>query len=70
MEFASETLVEAGKKDLTIAEIPINYYPRVGEPELDSFRDGWRHVRFIAATTPEKYTSVRVCYSPRPANCS
>jgi hypothetical protein len=33
-------------------EVPISYYPRVGEAKLRTFRDGWRHLRFLLLTTP------------------
>ncbi|MFB6111867.1 MAG: glycosyltransferase family 2 protein [Halobacteriaceae archaeon] len=52
MEFASEMIMEAGARDLTIAEVPIVYHERVGEATLDSFRDGWRHVRFMLLNAP------------------
>jgi hypothetical protein len=52
MEFASEMIMEAGASDLKIAEVPIVYHERVGEANLDSFRDGWRHVRFMLLNAP------------------
>jgi hypothetical protein len=52
MEFASEMIMEAGAKDLRVEEVPITYHPRTGEAELDSFRDGWRHVRFMLLNAP------------------
>jgi len=52
MEFASEMLVKAFKNNLKIKEIPIHYYPRVGESKLRSFRDGWRHLRFMLLYSP------------------
>jgi len=52
MEFASEMIMEAGASDLTIAEEPITYHERTGEATLDSFRDGWRHVRFMLENAP------------------
>jgi glycosyltransferase involved in cell wall biosynthesis len=47
MEFASEMLIKAIKTSLRIREIPINYNRRVGESKMRSFRDGWRHLRFM-----------------------
>jgi hypothetical protein len=35
-----------------VAEIPITYYPRGGESKLRSFRDGWRHLRFMLLLSP------------------
>lgn len=52
MEFASEMIMEAGASDLTIAEEPITYHEREGEATLDSFQDGWRHVRFMLENAP------------------
>ena len=52
MEFASEMIMEAGARNLTIKEIPITYHPRQGEATLDSFEDGWRHVKFMLTNAP------------------
>lgn len=52
MEFASEMVIKAIKTDLKIKEIPITYYPRKGESKLNSFRDGWRHLRFMLLLSP------------------
>jgi glycosyltransferase involved in cell wall biosynthesis len=52
MEFASEMVIRAGKERLAIEEIPIHYHPREGESKLSSFRDGWRHLRFLLVHSP------------------
>jgi glycosyltransferase involved in cell wall biosynthesis len=52
MEFASEMIMDASAKDLTIEERPITYHEREGEATLDSFHDGWRHVRFMLVNAP------------------
>jgi glycosyltransferase involved in cell wall biosynthesis len=52
MEFASEMVVRAAKAKLDIREIPIEYHPRGGESKLSSFRDGWRHLRFLLLHSP------------------
>ena len=52
MEFASEMVIRAGKERLAIEEIPISYHPREGESKLSSFRDGWRHLRFLLVHSP------------------
>lgn len=54
MEFASEMVMRALTCSLRIVEIPITYYPRAAgsEPNLSSFYDGWRHLRFILLDAP------------------
>jgi glycosyltransferase involved in cell wall biosynthesis len=52
MEFASEMVIHSLKKGLKIAEISITYYPRQGESKLSSFRDAWRHIRFMLLYSP------------------
>ena len=52
MEFASEMVIKAIKTDLKIKEIPITYSPRKGDSKLNSFRDGWRHLRFMLMLSP------------------
>ncbi len=48
MELASEIVVKAARSNLRVAEVPITYRPRIGESKLNSFRDGMRHLRFLA----------------------
>jgi uncharacterized membrane protein YdjX (TVP38/TMEM64 family) len=54
MEFATEMVMNAARNGLRIAEIPITLYPdkRGRRPHLRSFRDGWRHLRFILTYAP------------------
>ncbi len=52
MEFASEMVIRASKEKLVITEFPIEYHPRGGESKLSSFRDGWRHLRFLLVHSP------------------
>jgi len=52
MEFASEMVIRASKENLHITEFPIEYHPRGGESKLSSFRDGWRHLRFLLVHSP------------------
>src|SRR6266542_1331826 len=52
MEFASEMVIKAAKQGLAIDEVRITYHPRVGESKLNSFRDAWRHVRFMLVYSP------------------
>ena len=53
MEFASEMVIRASKQKLTLAQFPIEYHPREGESKLSSFRDGWRHLRFLLVHAPD-----------------
>lgn len=55
MEFASEMIIEAKRRGLRIIEVPINYYPRIGDStsKLNSFSDGWRHLKFMLLYTPK-----------------
>ena len=52
MEFASEMVIRAAKEELDVRQVPIEYHPRGGESKLSSFRDGWRHLRFLLVHSP------------------
>lgn len=54
MEFASEFAIKAAKLNTRTAEIPITLWPdkRGRPPHLRSFRDGWRHLRFMLLFAP------------------
>jgi glycosyltransferase involved in cell wall biosynthesis len=54
MEFASEMVVKATLKRLKIVEVPITLRPdgRFRRPHLRSWRDGWRHLRFMLLFSP------------------
>jgi hypothetical protein len=55
MEFATEMVANCAQAGLKIAEIPIKLFPdkRDRPPHLRSFRDGWRHLRFILSHAPD-----------------
>lgn len=55
MEFATEMIANACHQGLRITEIPTTLYPdnRDRAPHLRSFRDGWRHLRFILTYAPD-----------------
>lgn len=55
MEFASEMIVKAASRHLNITEIPIILFKdgRDRAPHLRSFRDGWRHLRFLLLASPK-----------------
>jgi len=54
MEFASEMVVKATLQGLKIAEVPTTLWPdgRSRAPHLRSWRDGWRHLRFLLLFSP------------------
>jgi glycosyltransferase involved in cell wall biosynthesis len=52
MEFASEMIVRGARAGLHIAELPVDYHPRVGQSKLRRYRDGWRHLRFLLMYSP------------------
>lgn len=54
MEFASEMVVKACFSGLRISEVPVVLHPdgRDRPPHLRSFRDGWRHLRFLILHCP------------------
>jgi hypothetical protein len=54
MEFASEMVVKATLRGMRIAEVPTSLSPdgRSRPPHLRSFRDGWRHLRFLLLYSP------------------
>ncbi|MDH4102658.1 MAG: glycosyltransferase family 2 protein [Thermoleophilia bacterium] len=52
MEFASEMVFKAYRRGLRVSEVPIDYYPRIGESKLNRFGDAWRHVRFMLLYSP------------------
>ncbi|MGH2913493.1 MAG: glycosyltransferase family 2 protein [Solirubrobacteraceae bacterium] len=52
MEFASEMVIRAAKERLVLSQFAIDYHPRGGESKLSSFRDGWRHLRFLLVHSP------------------
>lgn len=54
MEFASEMVVKATLHSMRIAEVPTTLSPdgRSRPPHLRSWRDGWRHLRFLLLYSP------------------
>ncbi|HEX4950786.1 MAG TPA: glycosyltransferase family 2 protein [Blastocatellia bacterium] len=54
MEFASEMVVKATIHNLPITEVPTTLSPdgRSRPPHLRSWRDGWRHLRFLMLYSP------------------
>ncbi len=52
MEYASEMLIRAGRAGLRVTETSTGYRERVGESKLNTFSDGWRHVRQILLLAP------------------
>lgn len=54
MEFASEIVVKATLAGLDITEVPttLSRDGRSRRPHLDTWRDGWRHLRFLLLYSP------------------
>jgi glycosyltransferase involved in cell wall biosynthesis len=54
MEFASEMVVKASVQGLRITEVPVTLAPdkRDRPPHLRTWRDGWRHLRFLLLYSP------------------
>jgi hypothetical protein len=54
MEFASEMIVKATLQKMRIAEVPTTLWPdgRSHPPHLRTWRDGWRHLRFLLLYSP------------------
>ncbi|MDH7447838.1 glycosyltransferase family 2 protein [Aquimarina sp. 2201CG14-23] len=54
MEFASELIVKAELAKLKITEVPTTVFPsgRSRDPHLRTWRDGWRHLRFLLLYSP------------------
>jgi glycosyltransferase involved in cell wall biosynthesis len=54
MEFASEMVVKATLLKMKVAEVPTTLSPdgRSRAPHLRSWRDGWRHLRFLLMYSP------------------
>jgi hypothetical protein len=54
MEYASELVIKATLAGLPISEVPIVLHPdgRSRPPHLRSWRDGWRHLRFMLLFSP------------------
>ena len=54
MEFASEMVVKAALKDFRVTEVPTTLSPdgRSRPAHLRSWRDGWRHLRFMLLHSP------------------
>lgn len=54
MEFASEMVIKATLKQMRVTEVPTVLRPdgRSRPPHLNSWRDGWRHLRFMLLFCP------------------
>ena len=54
MEFASEMVIKASLKGMRIVEVPVKLSPdgRSRPPHLRTWRDGWRHLRFMLLFSP------------------
>jgi hypothetical protein len=54
MEFASEMVIKASLQGMRITEVPVVLHPdgRSRPPHLRTWRDGWRHLRFMLLFSP------------------
>jgi glycosyltransferase involved in cell wall biosynthesis len=54
MEFASEMIIRAAQERVRISEVPTSLRPdgRDRKPHLRTWRDGWRHLRFMLLFSP------------------
>jgi len=54
MEFASEMVIKSALLEVSSAEVPITLHcdGRTRQPHLRSWRDGWRHLRFMLLFSP------------------
>jgi len=54
MEFASEMIVKSKLNNLSITEVPTILHPdgRTRAPHLNTWSDGWRHLRFLMLYAP------------------
>jgi Glycosyl transferase family 2 len=54
MEFASEMVIRAAQEGVRIGEVPTSLKPdgRGRRPHLRTWRDGWRHLRFMLLFSP------------------
>jgi glycosyltransferase involved in cell wall biosynthesis len=64
MEFASELVIKSSLMDLSMAEIPTNLRPNPPgrTPHLKTWRDGWRHLKFMLSFSP-KYSLLPLALS-------
>lgn len=55
MEFASEMIVKSTINELRITEVPTTLSPdgRSRSPHLNTWRDGWRHLKFLFLLAPD-----------------
>jgi glycosyltransferase involved in cell wall biosynthesis len=55
MEFASEMIIKARIQNMRLAEVPTTLSPdgRSRKPHLRTWRDGWRHLRFMLLYSPK-----------------
>lgn len=47
MPFSEEIKIEAYTKGLRCAEIPIRYRTRIGEVKLESYKDGYKNIKYL-----------------------
>ncbi len=57
MEFASEMLIQSERSGLTIEQVPTTLRPdgRCRPPHLNTWRDGWRHLRLLMVYARQRH---------------
>jgi Glycosyl transferase family 2 len=53
MELASELLIKSARAGHRIENIKGGYSPRIGESKLNTWSDGWRHLKLILLLAPD-----------------
>jgi hypothetical protein len=53
MELASELLIKSARAGHRIENIQGGYSPRIGESKLNTWSDGWRHLKLILLLAPD-----------------
>jgi glycosyltransferase involved in cell wall biosynthesis len=53
MELASEMLIKSARQGFRIGNIEGGYSPRIGDSKLDTWSDGWRHLKLILLLAPD-----------------
>jgi uncharacterized membrane protein YuzA (DUF378 family) len=53
MDLNMEMLINAGRAQLAVGEVPIKLTRRIGESKLQTIPDGWRNLRYLLVISPD-----------------